>query len=280
MSNTEASKLVKITRDYYDSEATDAFYHTIWGGEDIHIGIYQNQNEPIALASARTIEKKAKMLEGLNPDTQVLDIGSGYGGAARWLAKHKGCYVTCLNLSETENARNREKNTKAGLEQHISIVQGNFEALPFADAQFDVVWSEDAILHSDNKPQVFREVTRILKPSGQFIFTDPMQSDDCPEGVLQPVLDRIHLKALGSFKLYKHLASETGLKTKSIIDFTTHLTQHYTTVKRNLSSRYEEMMRLSGRDYTDRMLKGLDYWIEASRKGYLAWGILHFRKDG
>jgi ubiquinone/menaquinone biosynthesis C-methylase UbiE len=43
------------------------------------------------------------------------------------------------------------------------------------------------------------EVDRVLKPGGELVFTDPMQADDCPDGVLQPVLDRIHLESLGSF---------------------------------------------------------------------------------
>jgi sarcosine/dimethylglycine N-methyltransferase len=41
---------------------------------------------------------------------------------------------------------------------------------------------------------VLGEVNRVLKPmAGRFVFTDPMRADDCPEGVLDPILARIHL---------------------------------------------------------------------------------------
>src|SRR5690606_39426584 len=67
---------------------------------------------------------------------------------------------------------------------------GVFEDIPENDGSFDVVWSQDAILHSDQRAAVLGEVWRVLKPGGHFIFTDPMQADDVPEGVLDPVYER------------------------------------------------------------------------------------------
>ena len=55
-----------------------------------------------ARASRRTVETMAGLIDGLGPDTRVVDLGSGYGGAARYLAGTYGCKVTCLNLSGTQ----------------------------------------------------------------------------------------------------------------------------------------------------------------------------------
>src|SRR5690606_40239959 len=87
----------------------------------------------------------------LTPDCLVLDLGSGYGGAARYLASTFGCRVTCLNLSEVENQRNRELTRKRGLEHLVEVREGSFEELPFEDNAFDVIWSQDAFLHRDRK---------------------------------------------------------------------------------------------------------------------------------
>src|SRR5690606_35134166 len=107
---TEAySSAANVARDYYNSEDADNFYFHVWGGNDIHIGLYNTPDEDIATASRRTVERMASKVE-ITPETKVLDIGSGYGGAARYLAKTYGCQVTCLNLSEVENKRNREFN--------------------------------------------------------------------------------------------------------------------------------------------------------------------------
>src|SRR6056297_2322353 len=203
MMTTDYSAAVATARDYYNSDDADNFYFTIWGGEDIHVGLYNSEDEPIFDASRRTIERMASKISNLDKDSKVLDIGAGYGGAARYLAKKYGCQVVALNLSEVENERDRKMNEDQGLDHLITVVDGSFEEISYPDFSFDVVWSQDAILHSGNREQVIKEVARVLKSGGDFVFTDPMQTDDCPEGVLQPILDRIHLETLGSPGFYR-----------------------------------------------------------------------------
>lgn len=274
----ETTDVVEIARNYYNSEDADNFYFHIWGGNDIHIGLYESADEPVAAASYRTVARIASLLPDLSSKSRVLDIGAGYGGAARYLAATFGCEVTALNLSETENERHRAMNRDAGLQHLIKVVDGSFESIPFADAWFDVVWSQDAILHSGQKKEVLRETARVLKQGGSFIFTDPMQADDCPEGVLQPVLDRIHLDSLGSPGFYTQAAGENGLELITFIDYTHQLPCHYQRIHEELSRNRAQLKGKVSPDYIERMLKGLRHWVEAGNKGYLSWGILHFNK--
>ena len=275
---TAYSEVVETARQYYNSDDADNFYYHVWGGEDIHIGLYEHPGEAIADASRRTVARMAGMLAGLNADSRVIDLGAGYGGSARYLARSAGCHVTALNLSETENARNRTMAAEQGLAERIEVVDASFEQIPSADAVFDVAWSQDAILHSGHRSQVIREVARVLKPGGQFIFTDPMQADDCPEGVLQPVLDRIHLDSLGSFAFYREAAAAAGLEEVEVVDLTPQLPRHYSRVREELMRQREALAGKVSDDYVERMLKGLGHWIEAGEEGFLAWGILLFRK--
>ncbi|MDT8387779.1 MAG: methyltransferase domain-containing protein [Thiogranum sp.] len=279
MSNSAShAEVVKIAREYYNSEDADNFYFHIWGGEDIHIGLYEGEDEEIAVASRRTVRHMAGSLPDLDAGSRVLDMGAGYGGAARYLAKTFGCHVTALNLSEAENARNREMSRADGLEHLIDVVDGDFESVPSEDGAFDVVWSQDAILHSPRRDQVIREVARVLKPGGHFIFTDPMQADDVPEGVLQPVLDRIHLSSLGSFGFYRSAVRDAGLEEVNIEDLTPQLVNHYSRVREELLRHEGALTGKVSSDYIQRMLKGLQHWIDAGKSGYLAWGVMHFRK--
>ena len=101
---------------YYDSDDADAFYSLVWGGEDIHVGCYEHTSD-IATASVETVKRMSARLTGLGADSTVLDLGSGYGGSARWLAAEYGCAVTCVNISETQNDTNRQKNRQAGLDE-------------------------------------------------------------------------------------------------------------------------------------------------------------------
>lgn len=274
---SEYSPTVETARTYYNSDDADNFYATIWGGEDIHVGIYETETDSIFEASHRSVQKLASLLN-LNESTRVLDIGAGYGGTARYLTKMSGCHVDCLNLSEVQNQRNRELNQKQGFADKIQVIDGNFEAIPSADQQYNVVLSQDAILHSGNRRKVLEEVVRVLKPGGEFIFTDPMQSDNCPEGVLQPVLERIHLDSMGSIGFYTQIAQEIGLEKIQVIGMTEQLVNHYSHVLQELEISSDEIRKVCTQDYVERMKAGLNHWIEKGRSGYLAWGILHFRK--
>lgn len=272
-------KAMKTAEDYYDSADADAFYAAVWGGEDIHVGLYEDPAGDIKEASARTVREMAARIPGLEPGVGVLDIGAGYGGAARYLARQFGVHVTCLNLSGKENARNRTLNEEQGLIDQIEVVHGSFEDIPFSDALFDVVWSQDAILHSGAREEVIREVARVLKPGGHFIFTDPMQADqvDDPQA-LKPIYERIHLPDLGSVAFYRETAKKAGLEEVEIVDLTHQLRNHYNRVREVLKAERDRLKATISEDYIERMIDGLKHWVDGADANRLAWAIMHFKK--
>lgn len=272
------SKISDTAKNYYDSNDADQFYHTIWGGEDIHVGIYEHPDDTILEASARTVQKMESLLPEITESTKILDMGAGYGGAARYLAKKYGCKVTCFNISEAENERNREKNKEAGLQDKVEVIQGNFEEMPFDDGEFDIVWSEDSFLHSGDKPACFKEANRVMKEGGEFIFTDPMQADDCPEGVLEPILKRIHLEEMGSFEKYRILAAENDLTPLNMLEMPDQLTNHYQAVYNQLVNHEDELEKVCSQEYLLNMKDGLLKWVDGGKKNYLNWGIVHLKK--
>jgi glycine/sarcosine/dimethylglycine N-methyltransferase len=268
----------EVTETYYDSDDADTFYSTVWGGEDLHIGLYDDTSD-IREASVATVDRMAAMLPGLDANAKVLDIGAGYGGSMRRIVKASGCQAVCLNISEAQNDTNRHKNRRAGLGDSIRVVHGVFEDIPEPDASYDVVWSQDAILHSDERAGVLAEVSRVLKPGGHFVFTDPMQADNVPDGVLQPVYDRLQLNSLGSPRFYREAAEALGLEVLAQEDMTQHLRNHYDRVREDLIANYDKL-RASGAsaEYLDKMIVGLENWVKAADAGHLAWGIQLFRK--
>jgi sarcosine/dimethylglycine N-methyltransferase len=266
---------IALARDYYDSAEADDFYRTIWGGEDIHIGLYDRCAD-IRTASRRTVDRMAGKAGSLS-GKRVLDLGSGYGGAARVLAREHGAKVTCLNLSAVENDRNRALTREAGVEDRISVIDGSFDAVPFDDASFDIVWSQDAILHAPDRTLVLDEVARVLKPGGDFIFTDPMQANTLDDReALQPIYDRIHLPDLASFDFYRAELAQRGFEEVSVEDLTLQMRTHYARITEELDARRGELD--TGETFVGRMLTGLEHWVSGAEGGLLAWGILHFRK--
>ncbi|MGD8480844.1 MAG: methyltransferase domain-containing protein [Methyloceanibacter sp.] len=271
----EIDETIALARDYYDSTEADNFYRTIWGGEDIHIGLYSDGLD-IAAASRRTVKSMAAKASPLR-DKKVIDLGSGYGGAARVLAGEHSAHVTCLNLSAVENMRNRALTREAGLDHMISVVDGSFDSIPFEDGAFDLAWSQDAILHAPDRCAVLDEVARIVKPGGSFIFTDPMQADLLSDtDALRPIYDRIHLPDLASFGFYRQELADRGFEEVSIEELTRHMCMHYARIGDELEARRGELAASDA--FVNRMLTGLNHWVAGAEGGLLAWGIMHFRK--
>ena len=274
----DAVSVTEQTEAYYDSDEADSFYREIWGGHDIHIGIYDHESDTVRAASSRTVAVMAARLPGLGAATRVLDLGAGYGGAGRHLASLYDCRVDCLNLSLVQNEANRRLCAEAGLGERVRVVHGSFESIPAEDDTYDVVWSQDAILHSGARERVLSEIARVLGPTGELVFTDPMQTDDCPPDVLQPVLDRIHLDSLASPGFYRKSLSALGFEEVHWTPMPGQLRRHYATVAAELDARRGEMLLRCGADYVTRMHEGLRHWVDAADRGYLTWGILHFRR--
>jgi sarcosine/dimethylglycine N-methyltransferase len=270
-------KTRKVTEVYYDSTDADNFYFNIWGGEDIHVGLYEGTQD-ISKASRCTVAHMAKTIPNLNENTRIIDLGAGYGGAARYLANNFGCKVVCLNLSDVQNKTNRRLNLEQKLDHLVKVIHGSFENIPEPNEKFDAVWSQDAILHSSNREQVIAEAWRVLKPGGVMVYTDPMQADNCPKSVLQPVYDRIHLESLGSFAFYRRAAEKCGFSEFHKEDMTQNLNIHYARVLEELERNYESISKVSSKDYLNRMIVGLKNWIDAANTGYLAWGVIRLSK--
>lgn len=270
------SNSVNTARNYYNSTDADNFYAIVWGGEDIHIGIYADELEDIAAASRRTVETMASLAD-LTPESRVLDLGAGYGGAARYLAGRYGCHVTCLNLSEVENERNRQMNAERGLEQLIDVVDGSFEDLPFEDNRFDVIWSQDSLLHSGDRARVLEEAVRVLRQGSQAIFTDPMANPSASKKDLEPILQRIQLDTLASPDFYRRELHRLGMRSVDFYDHSDHLVVHYQRVLRELERCETELEGQVNAEYRSRMKAGLQHWIRGGESGDLAWGIFHAR---
>ena len=109
---------------------------------------------------------------GLRREHRVLDVCSGMGGPARWLAHRLGCRVTGLDFTLSRVEAARRLTERVGMTALVDFVHGDATAMALPSAQFDVVLSQEAWLHIPDKPAVIRECARVLKPCGVLAFTD------------------------------------------------------------------------------------------------------------
>ena len=105
----------------------------------------------------------------VNKDHAVLDVGTGTGVVAI-SAAHKGAKVTGLDLTPALLGQAKESAMISGL-QDIAWHEGDAEALPFADASFDVVLSQFGHMFAPRAEVATNEMLRVLKPGGTIAFT-------------------------------------------------------------------------------------------------------------
>jgi ubiquinone/menaquinone biosynthesis C-methylase UbiE len=123
------------------------------------------------------------------PGKAVLDVGCGGGGFLRALAR-RGATVAGVEIDEGQLARARA----AGLDESCLHV-GRAEALPFADASFDVVCCIFTLHHfpADVQDRAFAEAARVLRPGGALFIVEPTPAGALTE-VLKPIEDETEVR--------------------------------------------------------------------------------------
>lgn len=140
---------------------------------------------------------------GIDASHHVLDVCSGMGGPARYLAFHRGCRVTGLDLTESRVESAKKLTSLAGLDHLVDYHRGDAQAMPFEDASFDVAFSQEAWLHVPDKAAVVRECARVLKPGGVIAFTDlaeiePLDADAMAK--LGPALASVNFASMATYR--------------------------------------------------------------------------------
>ena len=105
-------------------------------------------------------------------DDSVLDAGTGIGGTARLVADRFGCQVTAVDVTEEFCETARWLNHRVGLDDAISVRRADVTELPFADATFDIVFSQHVQMNVADKPRLYREARRVLVDGGVLAIWD------------------------------------------------------------------------------------------------------------
>ena len=119
-------------------------------------------------------EETADLLEASATD-HVLDVGSGIGGPARYVARRFGCRVSGIDLTAEFCEVARHLTSLLGLEGRVSVRQGDALSMPFADAAFDGAYSMNVSMNIADKCALYRQIHRVLKPGARLVLSEVVQ---------------------------------------------------------------------------------------------------------
>ena len=157
-------------RAHYD--LASGHYHSLWG-EHIHHGYWttgKESKETAAEALIKLLVEKAAIPRG----ARVLDIGCGVGGSSRWLARNLDCRVTGVTISPVQVEMAGAETAKETFVHPPQFRVADANTLPddLGDGMFDVLWSVEMISHLQDRDNLFRRASQLLKPGGRFAITD------------------------------------------------------------------------------------------------------------
>lgn len=147
---------------------------------------------------------------GISAETHVLDVCSGVGGPARYLADRFGCRVTGLDITRSRHEAAVRLTELVGLSDLVDFRLGNALDMPFPDASFDLVIGQEAFAHVPDKPRLIAECARVVRPGGTIAFTDILRRDGLSAAEFDRLRDGMTFQSLESLEGYVRLLAECG----------------------------------------------------------------------
>lgn len=195
-----------------ESPANRLLRDSIWGQEN-DIG----QQSFITRDYLDDLAARLKVTE----ETHLLDIGSGTGGPAVYIANATGCRVTGVEINEVGVNVAKGLVGNAGLADRVDVVQGDATVLPFEPDTFDAAFSLNVMNVFEDKVAVFKEVLRTLKPGGRWAFLTGTFTMGPEDAEAREKLRRGYLipQFYDSLAEYKTKLYEAGFRIEEAVEF-------------------------------------------------------------
>ncbi|GAA3030441.1 methyltransferase domain-containing protein [Actinokineospora globicatena] len=142
-------------------------------GGNLHVGYWESDEDDTPfLAAMQRLTTEVGALLAPRKGERVLDIGCGVGEPAVRLAQRYAITITGITVSHWQVAESARRVIAAGLRGRVATRYADAGAQPFPDAVFDAALAFDSLPSAQDKARWLREVHRVLRPGGRFVFTE------------------------------------------------------------------------------------------------------------
>lgn len=232
----------------YSAVVGTVFYRTVMGdgAPVIHYGIYEDSSTSMRQATenaTRRLLEIALRKSGTFPPKQIIDLGSGPGGSAHFLAQQTAATVTCVDLCAHHHRENETVATELGIHDQIRTWTGSFEKLPEDwSGKFDLAWSQEALCHATDKPAALREIRRVLRPGGVLVFSDILLSETAPTHEAKVFSNVNTITRLSTAQDHLRDLTAAGFTKTEHINRTPHLHENFRRMRSQIESNHDQLL--------------------------------------
>ena len=215
---------------------------------------------------------------GVMTADRVLDICSGLGGPARYIAWKTGCQVTGIDLTASRVVGAAALTEAAGLAERVQFRHGNALALPFADASFTLAISQEAFAHIPNKPTLVAGIVRVLQPGGRLVFSDILTRERLGDDDARRLFDGMRFSEIATEEDYRGWLQAASMNVVNVIDLSNEWTRILVERHAMYRSLREQTVARLGLEHFERYDRAYEHFVGLYRSGVLAGALFHARR--
>ena len=187
----------------------------------------------------------------INEKTKILDVGSGIGGPARYIANNTGAEVTAIELQSDQNNLAKDLTKKCGLSNKVSHICGDILDYDFKNQTFDAVVSWLTLYHIANHEILLKKLFDLLNPNGFFYTEDITSRINLSDADRKEIKKEIYGIHLPYFDKYISNLEQNGFKLIFSEDMSSSWTDFTKERIKKYNSEKERNIRVHGKEIYD-----------------------------
>ena len=187
----------------------------------------------------------------INEKTKILDVGSGIGGPARYIANKTGAEITAIELQSDQNNLAKDLTKKCGLSNKVNHICGDILDYDFKNQTFDVVVSWLTLYHIANHEILLKKLFDLLNPNGFFYTEDITSRINLSDADRKEIKKEIYGIHLPYFDNYISNLEQNGFKLIFSEDMSSSWTDFTKERIKKYNSEKERNIRVHGKEVYD-----------------------------